>query len=445
MSLIACSRALSAALTARLAGTDLLQRILRNTGWLFAGRLFRMGLGLFVGVWVARYLGPKRFGLYNYALALVTLFSSLAALGLNNIVVRDVVLSPSSRHETLGSAFGLRLCGGIAALFLAISTCSLSRPHDRAMTYLVAVIATGAIFSAFDVIDFWFQSQLMSKLTVLAKNAAFLLVCATKVLLVIYRAPLLMFALAGTVEIALGSLALLLAYQRVGGSLGNWRFRLSRARSLLHDSWPLIISGVLGCVFLRIDQVMLGHMAGNEAVGVYATAVRLAEAWYFIPMAVVASALPSIVEAKRTSKERFEARLQKLYNLMAFSAYTIAVPATFLANVVVDILYGSAYDGAGPMLVLLIWSGLFVNLGIARSAFLTAMNWTKTHLVANAIGCVLNVALNYCLIPAHEGVGAAVATFVSYGVAVILACFFYRPLYPTGRMLTRAMICPKVW
>jgi len=433
------------ALVAHFAGRHVLQGILRNTGWLFAGRVFRMGVGLFVGVWVARYLGPERFGLYNYAIALVALFSSLATLGLTNIVVRDVVLTPSSKNEILGSAFGLRLCGGGAALIMAISVCVVIRPHDRAMAYLVAVIATGSVFSAFDAIDFWFQSQLMSKFTVLAKNVAFIVIAVTKVLLVVYKAPLVMFACAGTLEIALASLGLLVVYHRAGGSFRLWRFRLARAKSLLHDSWPLIFSGMLGSVYRRIDQVMLGGIASDEEVGIYSAAVRLGEAWYFIPMALMMSTLPSIVEARQTSEELFYARLQRTYNAMALLAYAVAIPTTFLANAIVDLLFGGAYERAGPMLTLLIWAGLPINLGVARAAFFTAMNWTRASLAMSAAGCVLNVALNLLLIPTYGGMGAVVATLISYAVAGVFACFLYRPLFRTGRMLIKAMVWPKIW
>lgn len=445
MSLLSSSRVFPAALVARLAGREALRKVLWNTGWLFADKALRMAVALLVGVWVARYLGPGRFGQYNYAIAFVTLFSPLATLGLNNIVVRDIVLLPSRKNETLGSAFGLRLCGGLVTLLLATAVAAVSGSHDRLTIALVAVTAAGTVFSAFDAIDLWFQSQLKSKFTVLAKNAALIVISAIKVLLIMYQASLLMFAWAGTAEIALGSFGLLLVYGRVGGSFRLWRFTLARAKSLLRDSWPLIFSGVFGAIYLRIDQVMIGEMVGNEEVGVYAAAVRLAEAWYFVPMTIVASVLPSVVEAKRISDDLFYSRLQRLYNLMAFFAYAIAIPTTFLSKSIIAVLYGSAYNSASPMLVVLIWSGLFINLGVARTSFLTAMNWTRTHLVINVIGCILNIALNYVLIPAYGGMGAAVATFIAYGVVGVLACFFYRPLYRTGYMLAKAMVYPKIW
>ncbi|MCR4321033.1 MAG: oligosaccharide flippase family protein, partial [Candidatus Brocadiaceae bacterium] len=142
-----------------------LQNILVNTGWLFADRILRMGVGLFVGVWVARYLGPEQFGLYSYALAFVSLFGAFATLGLDGIVVRDIVRDPACKYETLGTAFVLKLIGGSLTFLLVIIAISLLRPHDRLTHWLVGITAVGMIFQAFDTIDFWFQSQVKSKYT----------------------------------------------------------------------------------------------------------------------------------------------------------------------------------------------------------------------------------------------------------------------------------------
>ena len=198
-------------------------------------------------------------------------------------------------------------------------------------------------------------------------------------------------------------------------------------------------------IYMRIDQVMIGNMVGNTEVGLYSAAVRLAEAWYFVPMAVVGSVFPSIVEAKAISEELFYRRLQKLYNLMSLMAYIVALPVTFMGGWLVTLLFGAAYARAGPMLAVLIWAGMFVNLGVARSSFLTTMNWTRVHFMTVSFGCIINVALNYLLIPIYGGMGAVVASCVAYWFAAHGACLIYKPLYKTGYMLTKAMVYPKVW
>jgi O-antigen/teichoic acid export membrane protein len=429
----------------KIEGRHYLQNVISNTGWLFFDNILRMGVGLFVGVWVARYLGPDQYGQLSYALAFVLLFSSLANLGLDSIVVRNIVRDPSTRDEILGTVFVLKLIGGATAFTITMSSIFVLRPADSLTHWMVGIIAAGAIFQAFDTIDFWFQSQVRSKFTVIAKNSAFLLISVIKISLILAKAPLIAFAWTGLAEIAFGSIGLMIAYRTNGLYLKAWSANFALAKGLLRDSWPLIFSGIVTMIYLRIDQVMLGEMVGNEEVGIYSAAVRLAEVWYFIPMAIVSSVFPSIVEARAVSDKLFYERLQKLYNMMALIAYLIALPVTFLAGWAVELLFGPAYGRAGSMLAVLIWAGMFVNLGVARSSFLTSMNWTKVHFMTVFLGSIINVALNLLLIPRYGGMGAVIASCIAYWFAAHGACFVYRPLNKTGYMLTKAMIYPRIW
>jgi O-antigen/teichoic acid export membrane protein len=198
-------------------------------------------------------------------------------------------------------------------------------------------------------------------------------------------------------------------------------------------------------VYLRIDQIMLGQLANNHEVGVYAAAVKVAEIWFFIPTAIVSSVFPNIIKAKESSEEEFYGRLQKLYNLLVFVGYAIAIPTTFLAGFVINLLYGKAYAAAGPMLIFLIWSDVFANLAVARNGFLLAMNWSWVLFSMTLAGAVVNITLNFLLIPHYGGLGAAIASLVSYWIAAHGACYFFKPLRRTANMLTRALLYPKFW
>src|ERR1051325_10626811 len=124
-------KVLSTFIRTHLAARPNLRKIVGNTGWLLADRILRLGVGLFVGVWVARYLGPEQFGLYNYALAFAGLFGAFATLGLDSIVVRDIVSNPANKNEVLGTAFVLKLIGGGGSLLMALGAIVLMRPGDR--------------------------------------------------------------------------------------------------------------------------------------------------------------------------------------------------------------------------------------------------------------------------------------------------------------------------
>jgi O-antigen/teichoic acid export membrane protein len=439
------TRYLPAFFLQKLEGRLELQQAIGNTGWLFADRILHMVVGLVVSISVTRYLGPERFGLLSYAGAFVMIFSSIGQLGLDVVVVRNIVRNPSCRDETLGSAFLLKLFGGAAALVLILAAIALIRPGDRPTQMLVGITALGLLFQTFTTIDLWFQSQVSSKYTVYARSAAYLIVCAAKGTLIFLHAPLTAFAWAGVADIVLGSLGLVIAYRISGLQLSLWWTSRTMALELLRDSWPLMFSDILILIYMRVDKVMLGEISGNTELGVYSVAVLIAEMLYFIPVTVSSSIFPSVVRAKGVSEEFFHSHLQRFYNLMAFLAYSVALPVTFLAGWLVPFMFGANYSKAGPMLIGLAWAGVFINLMIARSYYLTAMNWTRLHFVIDFLGCVVNISLNLFLLPRYGGMGAVIASLITYWLVAHGLCFVFKPLNRTGVMMTKAMLYPKFW
>ena len=121
-------------------------------------KLLRMVVGLFVGIWVARYLGPERYGLLSYAMSFVGLFIAIATLGLDSIVVRELVKDESLRSKLLGTAFTLKLIGAFLMLIiLAIAVHLTSNDYDTNL--LIFIIASATIFQSFNVIDLYFQDM----------------------------------------------------------------------------------------------------------------------------------------------------------------------------------------------------------------------------------------------------------------------------------------------
>ena len=397
-----------------------LQRILANVGWLFFDRGLRLGIGLFVGAWTARYLGPAQFGLLNYVFAYVALFSAVATLGLDGIVVRDIVRDPASREKTLGTTFALKLVGGSCMLLLTISFALLLHPSDPEIPWLVGVVAASTIFQAFDVIDFWFQSQVQSRYSVYAKSFAYLVAAGLRVALIQTQAPLIAFALAGLLEAVLSAIGLVTVYYSKGQSFGVWKASAGRARELLAVSWPLILSAFAVMVYMRIDQLMLKYMAGDGAVGIYAAATRISEMWYFIPSAIVSSVTPSIIEAKRAGEALYYRRMQWLFDIMSALAFLIAIPMTFFSTATVVLLFGQDYVEAGSVLTVHIWASLFVFLGVAQGPWDVTEGLTRLALGRAVFGAIVNIVLNLILIPVYGAMGAAVATVLAYAASAVL-------------------------
>jgi PST family polysaccharide transporter len=423
-------RILPQAVRVRLAGRPTLQRIINNTGWLFADKIIRMGVGLFVVGWVARYLGPGQFGVLNYATAFVALFTPLAALGLDSIVVRDIVREPGAAEDILGTAFGSKLLAGLATAALTVGVIYVIKPGDTVMVTMVAILSLTMIFNSMDVIDFWFQSRVQSRSTVIARNSAFIMAALITVGLVFVKGPLIAFAGIRTLEIALGAAGLATVYTMSGNSMRGWRISAPRLKQLLSDSWPLILAGMVIMIYMRIDQIMLGEMIGSDAVGQYSAAVRVSEVWYFIPTGLVISAFPAIVEAKRISEDLYKRRMQKLCNVLSLISYSLAIPMSFFSGHVINFIFGRQYAVAGSVLAIHIWAAVFVFLGIAKMSWINTEGLMKYTFISTSMGAVLNVLLNLFFIKRWGITGAAFATLISQFFSSVGSNLLFKKTYP---------------
>ena len=421
-----------------------LRKIMGNMGWLMVDRVVRMGMGLFVGVWVARYLGPVQFGSLNFALAFVALFGTVTTLGLEGIVVREVLHNAQDTHEILGTTLALRSGGGLLAVGLSIATLRVIQPHDKQALLLVSILSLTLVFQAFDTIDSFFQSQVQSKITVWAKNSAFLVFAAIRVSLIYAKAPLWSFAAASAGEIALGAVSLVLGYRLSGGRIFSWRTNKARAARLLQQSWPVIFSGMSIAVYMRLDMVMLKMMKGDFAVGLYSAATRISEVWYFIPMAIVSSVSPAIMRVK-DDPELFYGRLRKLFSLMTMTACIIGSIVALASHTIVRILYSTSYSGAAPVLAIHVWASVFVFLGVAQSPFDLSKNLLTLSLYRTIAGGIVNVVMNLYLIPRYSAMGAAIATVVSYACAGIFANAFSARTRPIFYMQIKSFIPCRFW
>ncbi|MAF16640.1 MAG: O-unit flippase [Marinomonas sp.] len=387
-------------------------KYLRNTSWMMAEQFLRIIAGLFVGIWVARYLGPEQFGIFSYALAFTAIFAGVAKLGLDGIVVRQLVNEPEKKEVYLGTAFWLKIIGA----FLAMGVMALIVPftsNDAITNLFIFIIASGLIFQSFEVVDFYFQSRVMAKIISICKVSQLCLSSCIKIYLVITQSELIWFVLVTTFDAISLSASYFIAYKFRRGSFFYKHFDIGVARRLLKDSWPLIFSAIVVMIYMRIDQIMIKEMLGEYEVGIYSAAVRLSEAFYFIPTLLSISLFPAILSAKKKSEKLYKNRLQLLYTLMVWIAVAIALPLTFLSDWLVIFLFGSAYKESGIILSVHAWSAVFVFLGVSFSKYLIAENLSKIALKRTFLGAIINVVLNIWLIPNYGVLGAAIATLIS--------------------------------
>jgi PST family polysaccharide transporter len=410
----------------RISGRQELQAALNNSGWLVADRFLRLFIGMPITIWLARYLGPDAYGLLSYAIAFVAIFAAIAAAGMDRIAVRELVRDQAAAGHILATAFVIRLSLAVIAVFAAVLAANSSKAGDPRAFWLVVVIAMGMIFQATDVVDYWNQAQLESKFTVRAKVIAFLMASALRIWLILSGASLLAFAFASLVEISAGALFLVTYHFRRSAAHGPYRLRMETARHLAKESWPLLIAGLAITLYMRVDVVMLQYMTDAREVGIYASAVRLSEVWYAVPVILASSAYPVILRSRESNYGQYLSRVRQLYFLFFWLAIVISLPASIASSWLVSTLYGPSFADAAPVLALHLWGSLGVFLGVASSHYLLAENLQMISMYRTAIGLVVNILLNLVLIPRYQAQGAAIATVLSYSIAVFSIVLFPR-------------------
>ena len=408
-----------------------------NTSWLLGERILRMGVSLFVGIYVARYLGPERFGLLSYSLSFVMLFSSLASFGLDDILVRELVKRPEQRKNLLGTVFWLKVCGTVV-MGTAIALVLQFKSEDQQTYLMIGLITIGLLFQTTNVVDFYFQSQVQSKYAVRAQAFQLLVTSLFKIYLVWNQAELIWFAFALMLDQAVVAVLFLLVY--------NWKiewfpffsFTWIQANKLMRDAWPLVFAGMVVSVYMKIDQVMLKEMLDTKAVGIYAAAVKLCEAWYFVPTVVTASVFPAIISSKKKSDLLYQQRMQRLYDLMVWGSITVAIPTTFLADRVIVILYGLDFEASATVLRIYIWAGVFTFLGVASFKWLVTENLQCYSFYLLSIGSILNIGINLLLVPIYGINGAALATLISYCIGSYAGLAIFKKSRKTFWMTTKS-------
>ena len=400
-------------------------RYVTNTAWLLMEKGFRILDAFFIGIWLARYLGPEQFGILGYAESMVYLFTAIAALGLDQIVVRELVKNKTKRDVILGTTLALRIVG-FALMVTFLSTTLQFLNNDPLTNSIVLIIACSVFFRSFNGIDFYFQSEIKSKNIMITNSLAVGMAAIIKAILILKNAPLINFAYVYVAETSLIALGLLASYYYKKLSISKWRVSLPMAGFLLKKSWFLIIGSIAAALYFKIDQIMIKEILGGKEVGYYNVAVKLCSIWLFVTVAITQSVFPSLVELRKKNREQFLKRLQQLYDILIKIAFSVSILYTIFANDIVTILFGNEYVESIEIVVIYVWSIVFVFLSNGSWSYYLTEGLEKLASIRLIVGAVVNIVLNIYFIELYGLPGAAYATLISYSVSGYFVNYLFK-------------------
>jgi len=413
-------------------------KAVNNAGWIIFGKVAQGVINLLVGLLTARYLGPSNYGIINYAGAYIAFFTSLCTLGINSVLVKELIDNPDKEGEILGSSILMRMASSILSAITIIGIVSVVDRDEPTTVLVVALCSIGVIFHVFEVFNYWFQAQLKSKITSMASLVAYAITAAYKVYLIVTDKSIEYFTVSTSIDYIVVAIILYICYKKHNGQ--KLSCSLATGKRILSKSCHFILPGLMVAVYGQTDKLMLKQLISDTEIGYYSTATTVCNMWVFVMGAIITSVYPSIMQANKDGNEKEFERLNKiLYAIVFYLSVFVSVLFAVLAEPVIYILYGEAYLPSVNPLRIITWYTAFSYLGVARNAWVVGKDKQKYLIWIYMSAALSNVLFNIWLIPIWGASGAALASLIAQIVTVMVAPFFIKPLKRNSVLMLEAI------
>ncbi len=410
-----------------------IKQVFNNAKWIIVCKIVQSILQLIIGMISARYLGPSNYGLINYANSIVAFALPIMKLGLDAILVHELVKEPEREGEIMGTSLLLNIVSSIICI-IGVSAFSYFSNLGRTETIIVCILYSVSIFfAALEMIQYWFQYKLLSKYSSVIMLVGYVLVSSYKIYLLITAKSVYWFALSHSVEYSVVGILLLFCYKKNGGSALS--FSWSRAKSMLSVSKHYILAALMVIVIQNTDHIMLTSMAGTAENGYYSAAITSAGVAQFVFTAIIDSFRPIILSSKKNDNDECENNISRLYGVIIYLSFVQSLVFTLFAPFIIQVLYGVEYSASIPVLQILTWYRAFSFMGTIRNIWLLAEEKQKYLPSINLVGVILNIALNAAMIPLFGACGAATASLITQVAMNFILGFILKPIRRNNYLL----------
>lgn len=386
-------------------------KFLYNLSWIFFGNIAHAVFSFLLSVFAGRILTNNDYGLVNYAASWIAFFNAICSLGINGIITKKFAEDEAAASEYLGTAIKLRFAVAVisaTALQILIALLNTEEPILKTIVFWQSLTI---LFGAFDVFMYWFRYKNEAKIVAIVCLEAFFISGIARMVVLFTSRDVVSFVAMGSLESIIFGIVLLCKYKT------NNRIKLTfskeKAREMLQLSYPFIFSALLATIYGQTDKIMLKMMLDNESVAAYSVALLLAGMISIIPAALIEGFRPEVMKYKIADEDAYQRRMKQLYASVFWICIAFCLFVTFFAKYIVLILYGEKYRQAIPVLSLVVWYTTFSYFGAINNLYFVAEDKVKWVQVTTLLGAVLNIVLNFILIPVMGTVGAALASLVT--------------------------------
>lgn len=414
-----------------------MNKVVKNASWIIICRIIQSLIALIINMLTARYLGPSNYGTIQYASSLVTFVIPIMQLGLNHVMVNEIVNNPTNEGTIVGTAITLSFLSSIACIIGVISFAMIANKGDYETIIVCCLYSIQLIFQATEIIQYWFQAKLKSKYFSVSSIFVYVVLSLYKTWLLITEKSVKWFAVSNSLDFLLMSIILMWIYNRIGGQKLN--FSRIIAKRLFNSGKYYIISGLMITIFSQTDKVMIRLMLDEAATGFYSSAISCILLTNFVFSAIIDSSRPSIIQSKRDSDYLYEHKVSRLFSLVFYLAVAQCMLFFAFAHYIIVVLYGEQFIPAVNCLKIAAWFTVFSYMGGVRSVWILAEGKQRYLWIINLGGVVLNVLLNTILIPRIGITGAAIATVITQFFTNIIMCQIIKPMRHFNKIMLDGM------
>jgi O-antigen/teichoic acid export membrane protein len=393
--------------------------VLKNSFWLIFDQAIRMLFALIIGSWTARYLGKSNYGQISFVTSYLTLFQIICGLGLEAIVVRDLIKDKLDANKIIGSVFLMKFFFGFLCWLFSIIFIIILYGYNDNTFILVTIAGLSLVFQSFSVIELWFQSNNKTFNIVIPKLIASIIINALKVFFILNSASVYYFIALFSFEFFLSSILLTIALRNFPIQ-GKYYFDFPLSKRILQDSWPFLVSAVSIYLYTRFDMFIIKKELGPSELGIYNAAITISTLLPILPMILLNVLNPILSKKKLESEELYQRHLRLTFRIFGYFGIFFSVIVYFLSDIIVAILFGPDFEEASTVLKVHIFTNVFIYTGIAQNIWIVNENKGKLNVYKTLVGILFAITFNLILIPKFGVIGAAYSALIVQFVSSFL-------------------------
>lgn len=399
------------------------KQLLKDSAIYMSGSIIVQILGFIGLVSLMRFLPVAEYGKYTYIIEFISIFAFFSDGGFTQHIIKESSQNPGLEDKIYSKAQSAQLLisGTMLVLILSISY-TVNTITDF---YYLSVFGLSVVVSA------WFSPMLAILIASGRKDLIFYKDVSLSVIRIVFILLGIYFKASFSYFIFLGFLngiVLLILYLYIRGQqdfkrILNFKLSIADSFGFIRHGFLFTILMAANVIYSKIDIIMLEKMIGSVEVGYYSGATKFIYPFMFISSAFMTAIFPKLAKHSEEKDKFRNIQITAVYYLGGIGIF-LSISLYLGAEIIFQLFFGDKYDNSIPIFKILVWFLAIVFLYGPISNSLVAKNRIKFLAYLNLFMIILNVVLNFILIPDYGAKGAAMTTIVCE-ILILLGTVFY--------------------